>query len=136
MESSAIDAQDQARCKFLIVDDEPKLGRLLEEYFLHKGYEVRVAHEGEEALALAQIFHPDVVLLDLLMPGLNGIETLKRLKQFPSSPRVIIMSAADDEIVINGAIKLGAHFYVCKPVDLSQLEHLVRGFLPPTTRHR
>jgi DNA-binding response OmpR family regulator len=130
-----MDAQDRPLCKLLIVDDEPKIGYLLAEYFLRKDYEVRVVQRGEEALALASTFEPDVVLLDLLMPGMSGAETLKRLRELSSSPKVIIVSAADDENVVRGALQLGAHFYLCKPIDFAQLEHLVKGFFPPAAKH-
>ena len=95
--------------------------------------QVGVAHVPDPRVdRLADVFQPHVVLLDLLMPGLNGVETLKRLKARQPSPRVIMLSAADDETVVKGALQLGAHFYVCKPIDLSKLEDLVKGFLLPT----
>ncbi len=84
---------------------------------------------------MAGLFHPHVVLLDLLMPGMDGIETLKRLKALPGSCRVIMLSAADAQEVVAGALQLGADFYVCKPVNLAELERLVNGFLPPQPRH-
>ena len=122
--------QPSPQRKLLIVDDEEKICALLSRYFSMKGYEVRTVYRGEEALALVNVFHPDVVLLDLLMPGMNGVETLKRLKQLSPAPRVIMLSAADHQEVAQGALKLGADYYVCKPPDLSELEHLVNGFWP------
>ncbi len=136
MNEARSEPQGQSPCKLLIVDDEPKITRLLEHYFVGKHYEVRVVHRGEEAVVLARVFQPDVVLLDLLMPGLNGIDTLKQLRELPASPRIIMLSVADDEDVVQGALQLGANFYVCKPVDFSHLEHLVSRFILPTTRHR
>ena len=130
-----VQAKEKPQRKLLVVDDEPKIGYLLAEYFSRRGYEVRVVQRGEEALVLADVFQPDVVLLDLLMPGMNGIETLSQLKMLPSSPRVIMLSGADDENVARGVLQFGAHFYVCKPVDLSKLEPLVDGFLPSTATH-
>ena len=121
------------RRRLLVVDDEVKLCRLLGDYFTMKGYEVRTVCRGEEALALVNIFSPDVVLLDLLMPGISGIDTLKGLKQRSPSPKVIMLSSADHEEVVKGALNLGADFYVCKPADLHQLEVLVNGFCPSST---
>ena len=63
--------------KLLVVDDEEKICLLMQEYFSQKGFEVRTVCRGDEALALANVFHPDVVVLDLLMPGISGAETLK-----------------------------------------------------------
>ena len=95
-----------------------------------KGYEVRVVYRGEEAIALLGAFRPDVVLLDLLMPGMSGVDTLKQLKQLDPPPRIIMLSAADHEHVAKGSIELGADFYVCKPPDLAQLDRLMKGFWP------
>ena len=119
--------------RLLIVDDEPKMCQVLGDYFTLKGYEVRASARGDEALAIAGLFHPQVVLLDLLMPGQNGVETLKALKHLSPIPKVLILSAADHTDVVQGALDLGADFYVCKPPQLAELEHLVSGFCPPTS---
>jgi len=103
---------------------------MLSDYFLLHGHEVRVVASGEEALALADVYQPDVVLLDILMPGLDGIATLKHIKHTWPPVRVIIMSAVDHEEVIKGALRLGADFYVTKPVRLEELERYVNGYAP------
>lgn len=121
--------------KLLIVDDEQKICILLSEYFRLKGYDIRSVNRGEEALALAKVFRPDVVLLDILMPGMSGIDTLKQIKQLDPAIKIIMLSAADLEDVVQGALKLGADSYMCKPADLTQLEHLVEGFWPSSSRH-
>lgn len=122
--------------KLLVVDDEEKIRHLLAEYFTLKGYEVWIACRGEDAVALTRAYQPDVVLLDLLMPGLSGVDTLRLLKQLTPSPRVLMLSAADHEEVVQKVLSLGADFYVCKPVNLVQLEHLVNGFAPPAKHAR
>ncbi len=122
--------------RLLICDDEPKICSLLTQYFTLKGYEVRAVNRGEEALALADIFQPSVVLLDLLMPGMTGVDTLKDLKQQHPCIKVIMLSAADHQEVAQGAIQLGADSYMCKPANLLQLEHLVNGFWPADDPHR
>lgn len=125
------ESREVAQRKLLIVDDEEKICHLLAEYFSLKGYEVRAVLRGEEALALAPVFHPDVVVLDLLMPGMDGVDTMKHLKQLIPSPKIFMLSSADHEEVGKGALTLGADFYICKPVNLHDLEHLVSGFYPP-----
>ena len=130
MASAQANGFNGAPRRLLIVDDEEKICRLLSEFFSLRGYEVRAVFRGEEALALAPAFHPDVVLLDLLMPGMSGVDTLKGLKQLTHVPKILMLSAADNEEVAQGALQLGADFYICKPPDLSQLEHLVNGFYP------
>jgi two-component system response regulator RegX3 len=116
--------------KILIVDDEPKVRQALAAYFTAKGFEVRMVADGQEALALADVFAPDVVLLDLLMPGMSGVELLKLFKQRHPAPKVIMVSAADHAHVAAGALQLGADAYVCKPAHLPELERLVSGFWP------
>lgn len=123
---------DGGKRRILIVDDEPKICEMLTRYFSLKGYDARSVCSGAEAFALATAFQPHVVLLDLLMPGMTGVEVLQQFKQQPQSPRVIMLSAADHANVAEGALKLGADSYVCKPPDLTQLERLVNGFWPPT----
>lgn len=118
--------------KLLVVDDEEKICHLMREYFSQKGFEVRAVCRGDEAVALATVFQPDVVILDLLMPGLNGAETLKQLKSMQRIPKVIMFSAADHEDVSRGALALGADFYVCKPADLRQIEILINSVCPPS----
>lgn len=116
--------------RLLVVDDEQRICLLLSEYFSMKGYDVRTVSRGEEALAILDVFQPTVVLLDLLMPGLGGIETLKQIKQRAPTLKVIMLSAADLEDVVQGALQLGADSYMCKPADLTQLERLISGFWP------
>jgi two-component system response regulator (stage 0 sporulation protein F) len=118
------------------VDDEQKICLLLSEYFSMKGYDVRTVSRGEEALALLEIFQPTVVLLDILMPGMGGIETLKQIKQRAPALKVIMLSAADLEDVVQGALQLGADSYMCKPADLTQLERLINGFWPSAPQRK
>ena len=120
--------------KLLVVDDEEKICLLMQEYFSQKGFEVRTVCRGDEALALANVFHPDVVVLDLLMPGISGAETLKQLKTLQPSPKVLMFSAADHEDVSRGALALGADFYISKPANLRQIEILINGVCPPSHR--
>ena len=116
--------------RLLVVDDEEKIREMLIRFFTLKGYDVRGVAGGAEALALLDAFPPDVVMLDLLMPGLSGVDTLKQLKQRQPQLKVIILSAADLEQVAQGALALGANYYVCKPPSLGELERLVSGFWP------
>jgi len=111
--------------KLLIVDDEHKICDLLAKHFTLKGFEVRTVYRGDEALPIAHQFQPDIVLLDLLMPGLDGMDTFKQLQQMGSPPRVLMVSAADQEETVKGALDLGVDFYICKPIDLTDLDQKV-----------
>ena len=115
--------------KLLVVDDEQKLCKVLTQYFSLKGYEVQSVHRGEDALTLVPSFHPDVVILDMLMPGMSGLDTLKQLKQSSPSSKIVILSASDREERFQEAIKVGADAYLCKPADLAQLEALLEKVL-------
>lgn len=129
-------ARGEVHRKLLVVDDEDKIRDVLAQYFSLKGYDVRAASRGQEALALTTVFHPDVVLLDLLLPGLSGVDTLRALKQLNPPPKVLMISVADHDEVVQGALGFGADFYVCKPINLVQLEYLVKGCCPPAVAGR
>ena len=134
MEHQKIEHRGALPRRLLIVDDEEPVCSLLSRFFALKGYETRSVCRGEEAVALASAFHPHVVLLDLLMPGMSGMDTLKQLKRLSPAPKVIMLSSADHEEVAKGSLELGADLYVCKPADLGQLEVLVNGFCPSQAR--
>lgn len=119
-----------ARRKILIVDDEPKICYALSEHFVFNGYEVRRVARGEEALALLPAYYPDVIILDILMPGMGGVETLKHLRHLRPKPKIVVLSVADHEEVVRGALQLGADFYLTKPVNFKTLTEVVNGFLP------
>ncbi len=111
--------------KILVVDDEPAVRRLIEQFLTDRGYEVRLAENGREALAAFDGFAPDVVLLDMAMPELNGVETLKRIAaRYPALP-VIMVTVNDDIPTTSQVLQLGAADYVPKPFDLDYLDQAI-----------
>jgi len=110
----------------LVVDDEPANLQLAKQFLSRKGYRVETAQTGEEALALIQQHPPDLVLLDLYMPGINGVEVLRRLTapSFPVKPPpdVIVATASVDEPLLKDCLALGVSEVLLKPLDLKQLE--------------
>lgn len=108
--------------KILVVDDEFEIVRLLEEYLSDKGYCVVTAIDGMEAVRHAGSQQPDGVLLDLIMPGLDGIEALKEIKRLSPRSAVIIISAVIHENIIQSAFDAGADKYFFKPFSLDALE--------------
>ena len=86
------------KIKVLIVDDEKTLVNVMKDYLSKEGYETDVAYDGKQALDKISIYHPDIILLDILMPVLNGIDTLKILKKQPETKNipVIMLSNYDD----------------------------------------
>jgi two-component system response regulator AtoC len=108
----------------LIVDDERTLARAVKAFLAEAGYEAEVADDGERALALVQTLRPDVVFTDVRLPGMSGIDLLRRIREFDPAIPVIIMTAYGTIEGAVEAVKLGAFDYMKKPVDLEELKLL------------
>jgi len=108
--------------KVLVVDDEQDNLDLVERTLHFMGYEVAKAHSGPEALALLPEFHPNVVILDVMMPGMSGLEVLKKInKTYADPPPVILFTVRDDLKEIDDALKAGAFSYLVKPSTIEKL---------------
>jgi len=104
--------------KILIVDDSSSNVLLLQNFLEEEGYVTEVAFSGKEALKLAKQFTPDLILLDLMMPDLSGLEVIQRLEmQVP----IIMVSANRDSQLIEDARSLGVKSYVQKPIDFDEI---------------
>jgi DNA-binding NtrC family response regulator len=108
----------------LIVDDEQTLARSAKAFLADHGYEAEVASSGEQALGLLERLQPDVVFLDVQLPGMSGIDLLKRIREFDPVLPVIMLTAYGSIEGAVAAVKLGAFDYVKKPVDLEELKLL------------
>ncbi|HHY36291.1 MAG TPA: response regulator [Firmicutes bacterium] len=115
--------------KLLVVDDEPGIRRLLEEVFRDDRYQVVAAASGKEALAKWKEWEPDLVLLDMKMPGMDGLEVLRRMAGKYSRVPVIIMTAYGELRIVDEALNLGARGYVTKPFDVLELRNTVDRLL-------
>ena len=125
-------AETPARKKrVLVVDDEAKFSKIVAEFLQGRHYEVVAASTSGEALQQLERLSPDVVLLDVVMPGLSGLDLLKLIRSCLSPPRVIMVTATDTEEAAQQAMRDGAEAYMCKPVSLDALERLISGFWPP-----
>lgn len=121
-----MDTNDQFHPKrVLVIDDETKFSCLVAGFLMGRGYQTNVASNGDEALEALKHFSPEIVLLDVRMPGLSGLELLKRIRSTPSPPRVIMVTAMDTSDMIDEAMDNGAEGYLCKPIDLNQLEQFI-----------
>jgi len=107
--------------RMVIVDDEPEVLEELAEVFGEYGYEIETAREGEEALRKVKEKRPHVMLLDIRMPGMDGIEVLRRVREVDPSLGVIMVTAVMEEGLAKEAMKLGAFDYITKPIDLDYL---------------
>ena len=111
--------------RLLIVDDEQEICEFLADYFNSRGYECMVSFNGEDALAKTKLFRPHVILLDIKMPGIDGIEVLKRIRAFDTFVGVIVVTGVLDEGIGRQALKEGAVDFITKPIDLEYLEHSI-----------
>ena len=109
------------RGKVLVIDDEPSIVDLFTEYLNGQGFDVISAGGGEEGLDRLRLDGPDIVLLDMRMPGLDGLETLRRIRKINMGVPVLMISGNDDIAAAKEAIALGAFDYTLKPVDFNYL---------------
>jgi len=112
-------------CKILTVDDEMGIDSFFYEFFTVRNYEVLSASSGKEAIEIVKKHKPRIVLLDIQMRGMNGIETLKKIKEIDKNVVVIMVTGVKDDDVINEALSLGASDYITKPLSLEYLEQVV-----------
>jgi two-component system OmpR family response regulator len=111
--------------RVLVVDDEPEVAAVLRDALLERDYAVEVAVDGTQALGRALTYQPDVVLLDLKMPGLPGDVVLGRLHEIdPALPVIIVTGNTDDERA-RATLAHGAFDYVAKPFDLDNLARVI-----------
>lgn len=107
--------------KLLIVDDQNGIRILLMEVFLSEGYDTFQAANGKIALELVQQESPDLVLLDMKIPGMDGLEILKRIKEINVDIKVIMMTAYGELDMIKEATELGALMHFTKPFDIDEM---------------
>jgi len=117
------------RRRILVVDDEPEIRAVLVEYLQGKGFEARGADGGVEALRQIPDFYPHVVLLDIAMPRMTGVEALRRIKALPQETCVVMVSGIEDMETAKQTLALGAADYVTKPVDFQYLDSVLEVHL-------
>ena len=108
--------------KILIVDDERSILDTLEMFFQQKGFEVLTSQNAKSSLALVRQHSPEIVILDIRLPDLNGLEVLRRIKAMKKDLSVIMMTAYHDMNTTIQAMRLGAFDYIHKPIDINELE--------------
>ncbi|HET7142078.1 MAG TPA: response regulator transcription factor [Candidatus Limnocylindria bacterium] len=114
--------------RILVVDDEPKIVRLVRDYLEHAGFGVIVARDGREALMRARAEHPDLVVLDLGLPGIDGLDVTRALRHDSGVP-LIMLTARDSETDRVLGLELGADDYLTKPFSPRELVARVRAVL-------
>jgi CheY-like chemotaxis protein len=111
--------------RVLVVDDEPEVRLVLLEFLSSRGYDVTAASGGAEAVAIVEATKPDLVLLDVAMPDMDGLEALRRIVAIAPTLAVIMVTANADIGITSKLLALGAVDYVPKPFDLDYLDQAV-----------
>jgi len=116
------------KTRLLVVDDDPQIQRMLRSQLAARDYEVLVVGTGTEALAAVGEFEPHLVLLDITMPGLDGLEVCRQLREWSAVP-VVLLTAADAPQTKMTALDLGADDFLTKPFHMGELLARVRAVL-------
>jgi len=114
--------------KILVVDDEPRYVRLMEANLVSAGYSVITASDGQEAVSVVDTQHPDLVLLDVMMPVLDGIDACERIRRFSNVPIILVTARGDERDRVAG-LDVGADDYIVKPYSVTELLARVRAVL-------
>jgi len=113
--------------KILLVEDEKLMSMFVEMELDHEGYKVDVAYDGQEALRISQRYDYDLVLLDVMIPGLNGIEVCKEIRQFSQVPIIMLTAKSDISDKVLG-LDVGANDYLTKPFAIEELLARIRVY--------
>ena len=111
-----------SRAKILVVDDEPTICSMMNVFLTQIGYQVRTVNSGEDAIDVFDEDPPDMVLLDISMPGMRGIDVLQLMKSRKTDCGIIMLSAYGDDQTIQEAMDMGAYCYIQKPMELMELK--------------
>src|SRR5918911_4416 len=114
--------------KILVVDDEPSLQKMLMHALEREGFQVQSASDGEEALEAFKVYEPHLIILDIMLPKMDGTEVIRRVRAQSDVP-VIMLTAKDDEIDRVVGLELGADDYVTKPFAVRELVARVRAIM-------
>ncbi len=117
--------------KILIVDDEPNIVLSLEFLMQQSGYDVAIARDGAEALEKMATFQPDLVLLDVMLPQINGFELCQKIRENPAwdQRKIVMLSAKGRESEVSKGLALGADAYITKPFSTRELVERVAALL-------
>jgi DNA-binding response OmpR family regulator len=126
--ASKAGGRSPAGLRALVVDDEPPLVKIVSTYLEREGFEVATAGDGEQAIALAREFAPDVIVLDLMLPGIDGIEACRQIRAF-SDAYIVMLTARVEEIDRIVGLSTGADDYITKPFSPGELMARVRAML-------
>jgi two-component system response regulator HydG len=113
------------KISILIVDDDPGMTETLADILTDIGYDVAVAGNGYQAIEIIKEKKYDIAFIDIKMPGINGVETFQKMKQFTNLPKVVMMTAYSVEDLVEKSLEEGAYTVVYKPLDIKKLVNLI-----------
>jgi two-component system response regulator (stage 0 sporulation protein F) len=119
----------EGKRRILVADDQKGVRRLLEELFRKEGFEVAVACDGQEAVDKTRACTPDVILMDMKMPNMNGLEASSEIFRMKLGIPIIMMTAYGEMEVVKKALEIGVKKYITKPFDIMDLRHMVKEVL-------
>jgi DNA-binding response OmpR family regulator len=117
-----------AKQKILIVDDDSNIAELISLYLTKEMYETKIAEDGEDAILLFHSFQPDLIMLDLMLPGIDGFAACSAIREHKDIP-IIMMSARDDDESKLAGYRLGADDYIAKPLSMAVLTAKIKALL-------
>jgi two-component system, OmpR family, response regulator BaeR len=126
-------ASDTRPAKILIVEDEPKLAALLGDYFRASGYQARTIGDGREAIPAVKADPPDLIILDLMLPGRDGLDICRELRTFTNVPLVMVTARVEEIDRLLG-LELGADDYICKPFSPREVVARVKAIFRRVNR--
>jgi DNA-binding response OmpR family regulator len=116
----------EARKRILVVDDEPRIGKVLRIKLSLSGYDVITTTNGAEAIELVITQEPDIMLLDILMPDVTGMDVLERVRAFSRVPIIVFTGSSE---IARSALKVGANDYIVKPFDPDLVVEKIKSVL-------
>ncbi|NLU49058.1 MAG: response regulator [Syntrophomonadaceae bacterium] len=115
--------------KVLIVDDQKGIRKLLEELFKKEGLDVMVAADGREAISMVEGYVPDIILMDVKMPNMNGLEAAQEILRINQNIPIVMMTAYGETEVVKKALEIGVKKYITKPFDIVVVRDMVKEIL-------
>lgn len=114
--------------KVLIIEDEKQIARVIELELCHEGYDVHIEYNGVSGLQSVNVYAPDIILLDLMLPGIDGMEICRKVREFSSVP-ILMLTARDETVDKVAGLDTGANDYVTKPFAMEELLARIRALL-------
>jgi len=117
--------------KILVVDDEPNIVLILEFLLQREGYSVEKAYNGLQALEIANVFHPDIIVLDVMMPGMDGFEVARKMRNNAAleSAKIVFLTAKGTQRDKESGYASGAEYYMIKPFDNDEFVHTINEIM-------